>query len=170
MDLLSIFHKKEPILIQIEHSDLKINEQIEKLVNQTSKKLFELNEIVKKSDITDLSSKLAEFENIFTRIKGKVDSLLVDVETITGIESQNRNFILLNDGAYLMDKKEKLQEMSAALEELIELMIQHPGIWELKHDLLGFIYGKLSVIKDSIMSIKNDDEHMLSIYKQIEAF
>lgn len=170
MGLLSIFHKKEPKLIQIEFSDLKIDKQIEDLLEKTSKVLFELNETVKKADISDLSSKLAEFENIFTRIKSKVDSLLVDVESIIGIESQNKNFILLNDGEYLENKKEKLELMSSTLDELIELMLQHPGIWELKHDILGFIYGKLSVLKDSLASIRNDDEHMLTVYKQIEAF
>ncbi|MCF7865978.1 hypothetical protein K9L67_05725 [Candidatus Woesearchaeota archaeon] len=170
MGIFSFLQKKESKILHIEHSDIAINKQIFDLIAKLESQLTNVSNALKKSDVSEVSARLAELENVFIRIKTKVDSLIVDVETIMGIESQNRDFIMLNDGDYISDKLERLKTMSSVLDELVELISHHPGMSELKSDLLSYMYSRLNVLIDSINSVASDDSHMEFVYGHLSSF
>ena len=170
MGLFSFMKKKEPKIIQIEHSDIKVNKQIFELISRIENELSQLAAVLKNDDVSEVSARLAELENTFIRVKSKVDSLIVDVETIMGIEAQNKEFVMLNDADYIADKNERLKLMSDTLDELIELVGHHPGLSELKGDLLSYMYSRINIIIDSINGVANDDSHMDFVYSHISSF
>ncbi|MCF7871468.1 hypothetical protein K9L97_00355 [Candidatus Woesearchaeota archaeon] len=165
----ALFKRPEPRMVQIEQSDMSVVKQIFDLIGRLEKELYSLSEALRSNDVAGVGARLAELENTFTRVKTKIDSLIVDVDTIMGIEAQNKDYIMFNDNDYIMDKKERLQLMSDTLEELLELLAQHPGLSELKGDLLQFLYSKLNLLINSLNSVGYDDQAMSSVYSRISS-
>lgn len=169
MSLLSLFQPKKSQIYELEQSDIHVNKQIFDLISKIEQRLAELNTIIKDNDLALKNAKIAELENIFLHLKSKLDSLLEDVKRIMDIEMKNKDYVIINDDAYIQDKYVRLQSMSSTIDELLELFIQHPAASELKNDLLEFISRRVNMLIDSITSIANDDSHLEPTYKKIEA-
>jgi len=166
--MISLLRRPKPKIFEIEHSDIALNSQMFDLVSKIESNLSKLAIVLKDNDIASKNAKLAELENSFLSLKSKVDTLLLDVRKIMSIEIQNKDFILVNDDAYLGDKQERLDKMSNVLDELLELFAQRPAASELKADILQSIYQRINILIDSINNVVNDDKSLENTYSKIE--
>jgi len=166
--MISLLKRPKPKIFEIEHSDIALNSQMFDLISKIESNLSKLAIVLKENDVAAKNAKLAELENSFLSLKSKVDTLLLDVRKIMSIEIQNKDFILVNDDAYLGDKQERLDKMSNILDELLELFNQRPAASELKADILQSIYQRINVLIDSINNIVNDDKSLEDTFSKIE--
>lgn len=166
--MISLLKRPKPKIFEIEHSDIALNSQMFDLVSKLEANLSKLAVVLKDNDVAGKNAKLAELENNFLSLKSKVDTLLGDVRKIMSIEVQNKDFILVNDDAFLRDKQERLVRMSEVLDELLELFSERPAASELKADILQSMYQRIDVLVDSINNIVNDDKSLENTYSKIE--
>jgi hypothetical protein len=89
------------------------------------------------------------------------------MKSIVDIETQNKDFISFNDDYYIRDKLNRLELISDALDELLELTNEKPAANELK-GLTEFIYGKINVLVDAVNNIISDDTHLQGVYSKIQ--
>lgn len=168
MGLLNFFKRQPPELLMIEQSDININKEIMDLITRAEGHISELKNVLSQKDISLKDAKLSQLENVFVHIKTKIDSLLTDVKRIISIETQNRDFIILNDDSYLQDKSERLQQMAESVDYLLELMAQRPAVDDLRSGALSTIDDKMNLLITSINNIVNDDKQLSSTYEKIE--
>lgn len=164
----NFFKKKKPEIYEIELADLRINEQITKLIVDAESKLSQLNDIIKKGDVSNKDYELSELENSFQNLKSKIDALKTDLQRILDIELINKDYVTIHDEGFLEDKFQRLNIISDALDDLIGLMTSKPPLSELRESLLANIYDKINTIITSVRNIINDDKHLEEIYVNLE--
>ncbi|MBU0756622.1 MAG: hypothetical protein KKF44_01025, partial [Nanoarchaeota archaeon] len=114
----------------------------------------------KDEDLNNLAAKLQD-------ILEKITVLKEDVATIRLTELQQKNYVKVHDEQYLLDKLEQLSKMQQSLNDLIEILQEHPSDQELEKELLDQIYERMNTLIDSFNGMKTDDDHLKEIYEKV---
>ena len=162
-----LFKIKKPHLLTLEEQSIKLNKDVFDLLVKCEKNLDELKQAVNSNNPYTKDAKLAELENKFLNLRTKIDAIRNDMKSIMDIETQNKDFIGINDDLYFTDKMNRLDSISAALDELVELTGEKPAANELK-GMSDFIYGKINVVVDAVNNIINDDKQLENTYSKIQ--
>jgi hypothetical protein len=155
-------------MLEAEEHSIQLNKSIFNLLLKCEKDLGELKTAMTSGSASTKAAKLAELENSFLNIRTKIDSIKTDMNLIVNLETQNRDFIGFNDDRYIADKLSRLESISQALEELLDLASEKPAANELKSGMLEFIYGKINIIVDGVNNIINDDKQLEGTYSKIQ--
>jgi len=169
MNFKSLFSGKKDNIYGIEKGDTSISKQAYDMLLKAEGHMKELKAIILTDNIILKDAKLAELENSLLLMKSKVETLRMDVKRIMDIEVQNRDIITIHDDQYLEDKYNRLGQMSEALEDLTELLRQRPTSPDLRREFMGFIYGKMNVLADSMNNIITDDKNLEQMYSKLAA-
>lgn len=161
------FFEKQPKIYEIEERDIAINKEIFSLITLIEENLTLLKESIDKGNIGYKDVKLAELENNFLMLKSKIEGIRTDINEIMNIEVAQKEFITINDDVHLQDKLNRLELISDALEELIQIMTERPAFEELK-GLNDTIYSKINIIIDAINYVINDDRYLENAYARIQ--
>jgi len=166
MGILKFFEKK-PKIFEIEERDIAINKEIFSLITRIEENLSLLKESIAKGNIGYKDVKLAELENNFLLLRSKIENIRNDIGDILNIEVTQKEFITINDDVHIQDKLNRLELISDALEELIQIMTERPAFEELK-GLNDTIYSKINLIIEAINYIINDDRYLENAYARIQ--
>jgi hypothetical protein len=167
MSLKSLFKRQKPHLMSLEENAVKLNKDIFDLLVRCEKNLDELKGALNSDKPYVKDAKMAELENKFLNLRTKIDAIRNDMRSIMDIETQNKDFIGINDDIYFTDKMNRLDAISAALDELVELAGEKPAANELR-GMTDFIYGKINIVVDAVNNIINDDKQLENTYSKIQ--
>lgn len=156
-----------PRIYEIERKSAGMNKDVFDLILKTENNLAQLKEFLDENKVAYKESKLAELENNFLLLKSKIEAMREEMDQIIRIEMQNKEYLTINDSDYLNDKNARLEQISNALEELIELMNERPAVSELK-GMINYIYEKINLIVESVNNIVNDDKYLEQAYSRIQ--
>jgi hypothetical protein len=159
---------KKSRMLEAEEHAIELNKDIFELLVKCEKDLGELKSAISSNNIFMKAAKLAELENSLLNTRTKIDAIKSDMNLIVNIETQNRDFIGFNDDKYINDKINRLEVISQALEELLDLANEKPAANELKSGILEFINGKINLIIDAVNNIINDDKQLEGTYSKIQ--
>jgi len=166
MGILKFFEKK-PKIFEIEERDIAINKEIFSIITRIEENLGLLKESIAKGNIAYKDVKIAELENNFLLLRSKIENVRNDIGDILNIEVAQKEFITINDDVHIQDKLNRLELISDALEELIQIMTERPAFEELK-GLNDTIYSKINLVIEAINYIINDDRYLENAYARIQ--
>jgi hypothetical protein len=166
MSLLSIFRRPKSRMLQAEENTISMNKDVFDLLLRCDKHNNELREEINSEKPYLKDAKLAELENDFLNIRSKIDAMQNEMRLIIDIETQNKDFIGFNDDTFIQDKLKNLEAISAALEEVLELVAETPSLNDLK-GVVDFIHEKINFLLNAVNSIINDDRNLEVTYSKI---
>ena len=167
-DIQSAFSRKQrPAIYLSEEDAIKLNKDVFELLLGCENDLAELKKTISTNQTAMKEATIAELENKFLNMRTKIDAIRTDMKTIIDLETQNKDFIQLNDDIFIMDKMGRLDTISSVLDELLELTHERPAANELK-GLVDFIYGKINILIDAVNNIINDDKHLEGTYSKLQ--
>ncbi len=167
MGIQALFKRQKPAIVSSEEDSIKLNKEIFNLLLGCENDIAELKKFISSDQAALKEAKLADLENKFLSIRTKIDAIKNDMKSIIDLETQNKDFILLNDDNYIKDKMERLDFLSEVLDELLELTNEKPAAEELK-GMVDYIYGKINLLVDSVNNIINDDKQLENTYSKLE--
>ena len=159
--------KNNPRILDIELADLKLNEQIGKLMVDFEKNLEDFKLMINKNRFLEKDEEAEELLNSFLSLTEKIDTLLVDVEKIQNIEVTKREYLHLNDESFLADKKKQLTKIRNDINGVIEIIKERPSAKEYKKELFDIMKKKVAEIKISLKTLRKDDEKLNKIYSSL---
>lgn len=165
---MNLFKKSKPKMLDAEEESINLNKEVFSLLLKCEKDLAELKRYTNSPTPSYKDAKLAELENSFLNMRTKIDAIRNDMRIIIDLETQNKDYIGFNDDLFLRDKMQRLDTISAALDELLELTVEKPAASELKGGMIDFIYGKINLLIDAVNNIINDDKHLEGTYSKIQ--
>lgn len=166
-DIQSIFRKQKPAIYLSEEDAIKLNKDIFELLLGCENDLAELKKTLSTNQTSMKEAAIADLENKFLNMRTKIDAIRNDMKNIIDLETQNRDFVILNDDIYIKDKMNRLDTLSNVLDELLELTHERPAASELK-GLVDFIYEKINILIDAVNNIISDDKHLDGIYSKLQ--
>lgn len=166
MSIMKLITKKGRLLT-IEINDERIDTHIAHVIKDCEQLISDLELSLKKNDFAqkdeDLNNLAAKLQDILE----KITVLKEDVATIRLTELQQKNYVKVHDEQYLLDKLEQLSKMQQSLNDLIEILQEHPSDQELEKELLDQIYERMNTLIDSFNGMKTDDDHLKEIYEKV---
>ena len=159
--------KNNPRILDIELADLKLNEQIGKLMVDFEKNLEDFKLMINKNRFLEKDEEAEELLNSFLSLTEKIDTLLVDVEKIQNIEVTKREYLHLNDESFLEDKKKQLTKIRNDINGVIEIIKERPSAKEYKKELFDIMKKKVAEIKISLKTLRKDDAKLNKIYSSL---
>ena len=160
-----VFSKKNRLLT-IEIKDKNIDKEICKLILKAEKTLLELKGILEEGKPGDRDSDLEDLSKTFLKLHREVEMVSSHIINIENEEAQEHDFIKLNDGGYLNDKKQQIRKMKRNLNELIDLLEDRPTDQEFEDDLLKSMIERTNNIIEAMNGIIQDDKRLEQVYKQ----
>jgi hypothetical protein len=167
MKLKDLFKKWKPVMLQSEEDSIKLNKDIFDLLLKCEQDLTQLKTYLNSEKTSMKEAKIADIENNFLNMRVKIDAIRNDMKSIIDVEIQNKDFISFNDDFFIKDKMNRLETISNALDELLELTSEKPAANELK-GMADFIYSKINILVDAVNNIISDDKHLEGTYSKIQ--
>lgn len=159
--------KRKTAVYSIEINDEKINNQITSLIIDLEKNIDSLNKTIEENRFTDKDKTCEEIYNLFIKLNEKTDELLLDVNKISNIELQEKEFIKINDDKFLKDKLDQLSAIKENINLLIGEMENRPSAEELKSELLATLTEKVCGVVAALTKLREDDEKLQALYEKI---
>ncbi len=166
----NLFKKKEgeeDRIYKIELRDETINENISKIVFELKEKVDSLKNHLDSSTMVDSSSYLSKLYDEIITLRRRLNELYEDVTKIIDIEMQNKEYFIIKDDQFLLDKKEQLENIKNRTDQLLEIVEQKPSSNELREDLIREMQSYINNMSSSINKIVNDDNGLRVIYKAL---
>ncbi|MFA6073704.1 MAG: hypothetical protein WC758_06315 [Candidatus Woesearchaeota archaeon] len=167
MSLFAIFTRHKPVMLKFEEQTIQLNKEIFDLLLKCETDLDELKKHIASNNSSMKDAKIAELENKFLNMHSKVDGIIIDMNRIIALETQNRDFITINDDTHIYDKMKRLTLISSTLDELLELTHEKPAASELE-GMIPFIYGRITLLIDAVNNIINDDKNLEGTYSKLQ--
>jgi hypothetical protein len=161
------FSKPKNKLYYIEIDDDKIDIKLSKIISQTQKKINEFKSHINENTLTIKEEWLSEIHKLMLEIRTDVKQLQIDVDRIINIELENKDFLIIKDDDYLVDKKTQLEKVYLEIEEFIIIVDQKPSAQALQSELLEQLIKQIININLCIQQIINDDHQLQNIYEKL---
>lgn len=158
---------EENRIYKIELRDETINENLSKIVFELKEKIDSLKNHLDSSTMVDSSSYLSKLYDEIITLRRRLNELYEDVTKIIDIEMQNKEYFIIKDDQFLLDKKEQLENIKSRTDQLLEIVEQKPSSNELREDLIKDMQSYINNMSSSINKIVNDDNGLRVIYKAL---
>jgi len=165
----NIFEKPKAKLYYIEIDDDKIDKELAEVIIQVQSKTKEFQSHFNDSNSTFLTKDgwISDIRILLMGFTSKLETLKKDLKKIIDLEMKNKDYLIIKDDDFLMDKKNQLELMTSKLENFIDILDQKPSTSDLKTELLNLIIKEINSLNDSIQKIILDDTRLRFIYKKL---
>ncbi|MGV8169345.1 MAG: hypothetical protein ACP5N3_04785 [Candidatus Nanoarchaeia archaeon] len=164
---MALFRSHKPKMLEAEDKSISLSKDVFNLLLKCETDLSELKSFVNSDKLSMKDAKLAEMENNFLNMRVKIDAIRSEMKIVIDLETQNRDFVGFNDDAYLKDKLNRLDIISSALEELLEIIAEKPAAADMK-GLVDKFYEKINLLVDAVNNIINDDKQLENTYSKLQ--
>ncbi len=163
----NIFEKSKAKLYYIEIDDDRIDKELADVIVQIQKKTVDFKSHLKDADFLLKDSWLSEVRLLLMGFMKKLNKLRDDLQRVIGVEMENKDYLIIKDDAFLVDKKQQLEIMFNELTSFIDILDQRPSTSDLETDLLEKIISQINSLNDAIQKIILDDIKLQFIYKKL---
>lgn len=102
-------------------------------------------------------------------VRRDMNTLLEDVDKIINIEMDNKDYFIIKDDVFLLDKKEQLETIKKLTDNFLQIIEQKPDVNDLRNNLFNQIQIALNEIGEAINKIIKDDAGLRVIYKTLSS-
>ena len=165
----SLFGKRRNTskLYYIEINDDEINKRISSILLELQERIKLLREHLSASAINEKDEDLREMYSYIVRIKVEITTISDDVENIIQMELKNKDYFIIKDDSFLLDKRDQLRNIKNALQTFTDIIQQHPSAEELEMELISKMIDAINNIGIDINKVIRDDMNLRVIYKSV---
>jgi len=165
----SIFGKKEKKtkIYNIEINDEEINENISQILLRLQEKMKRFKSHL---DVPNMYQKEDDFHELYKEILAineSVKEVSNDVEKIISLEVEAKDFFIIKDDTFLLDKRTQLKEIMEAVHSFLTIIQQNPSVDDLRKELLQKLIEEINRINLGLNKIIKDDMNLHVIYKKL---
>ena len=165
--IFSTRSKPNDRIYNTEINDEEINLNISKIILKLHDeiKVFEMH--LETATIDQKENYLQELYGEIITIQQSVKEISHDVEKIIALEIECKDFFIIKDDSFLLDKRSQLSQVAESINEFLNIVQQRPSLEALRSELLEKLIASLNNISRSINSIIKDDNNLRVIYKKL---
>jgi hypothetical protein len=152
-------------IYNIHVNDSEISKSLYQLLKKLQDRIFVLKEHLNTPSLQQKDDDLNDIYTELLKINTDVKNLHQDITRIIDIETKYKDYFIVKDDQFLLDKKQQLLTIQQYIGNITNVITQKPSIQELREEYIQKFFQDLTQMQQSINTIIKDDDNLITIYK-----